>query len=74
MQSCPELLGVFLGASMNTLQTLEALAAAYSDDPRTRLAYHVGLLQGHIRKQDHLIEILEQEVRQLILEINQEKA
>jgi hypothetical protein len=52
---------------MNTLQTLEALAAKYRE-------YHVGLLQGHIRKQDHLIAILEQEVRQLILEINQEKA
>ena len=59
---------------MNTLQAFEALAAKYSDDPRTRLAYHVGLLQGHIRKQDHLIAILEQEIRQLILEINQEKA
>ena len=59
---------------MNTLQTLEALAAAYSDDPRTRLAYHVGLLQGHIRKQDNLIAILEQEIRQLTLEINQEQS
>jgi hypothetical protein len=58
---------------MNTLQAFEALAATYSDDPRTRLAYHVGLLQGHIRKQDHLIAILEQEIRQLSLEINQEK-
>jgi len=59
---------------MNTLQTFEALAVRYSDDPRTRLAYHVGLLQGHIRKQDHLIAILEQEIRQLTLEINQEQA
>jgi hypothetical protein len=59
---------------MNTLQTFEALAAKYSDDPRTRLAYHVGLLQGHIRKQDHLIAILEQEISQLINELNQEKA
>jgi hypothetical protein len=59
---------------MNTLQTFEALAAKYSDDPRTRLAYHVGLLQGHIRKQDHLIAILEQEIRQLTLEINQEQS
>jgi hypothetical protein len=59
---------------MNTLQTFEALAAKYSDDPRTRLAYHVGLLQGHIRKQDHLIAILEQENRQLTLEINQEQS
>jgi hypothetical protein len=59
---------------MNTLQTLEALAAKYSDDPRTRLAYHVGLLQGHIRSQDHLIAILEQEIRQLTLEINQEQS
>jgi hypothetical protein len=59
---------------MNTLQTFEALAATYSDDPRTRLAYHVGLLQGYIRKQDHLIAILEQEIRQLILEINQEQS
>ena len=59
---------------MNTLQTFEALASAYSDDPRTRLAYHVGLLQGHIRKQDHLIAILEQEIRQLTLEINREQA
>jgi len=59
---------------MNTLQAFEALAATYSDDPRTRLAYHVGLLQGHIRKQDHLIAILEQEIRQLTLEINQEQS
>ena len=59
---------------MSKLQEFEALAAAYSDDPRTRLAFHVGLLQGHIRKQDHLIAILEQEIRQLTLEINQEQA
>lgn len=59
---------------MNTLQTFEALASAYSDDPRTRLAYHLGLLQGHIRSQDHLIAILELEIRQLILELSKEQA
>ena len=59
---------------MSKLQEFEALAAAYSDDPRTRMAFHLGLLQGHIRSQDHLIEILEQEIRQLTLEINQEQA
>jgi hypothetical protein len=59
---------------MNKLQEFEALAAAYSDEPRTRLAFHLGLLQGHIRSQDHLIAILEQEIRQLTLEINQEQA
>ena len=59
---------------MNTLQTFEALAASYSDDPRTRLAFHVGLLQGHIRKQYHLIAILEQEIRQLTLELSKEQA
>jgi len=58
---------------MTALENFEQLATKYSDDPRTRLAYHVGLLQGHIRKQDHLIAILEQEIRQLSLEINQEK-
>jgi hypothetical protein len=58
---------------MNTLQTFEALAAKYSDDPRTRLAFHVGMLEAHIRSQDRLIAILEQEIRQLIIEINQEK-
>jgi hypothetical protein len=58
---------------MTALENFAQLANKYSDDPRTRLAYHVGLLQGHIRKQDHLIAILEQEVRQLTLEINQEK-
>jgi hypothetical protein len=31
------------------------------------------MLEAHIRSQDRLIEILEQEVRQLIIEINQEK-
>jgi len=59
---------------MNTLQVFEALAATYSDDPRTRLAYHVGLLQGHIRSQDHTIAILQQEIRQLINELLLEQA
>lgn len=59
---------------MNTLQEFEALAAAYSDDPRIRLAFHVGLLQGHIRSQDHLIAILELEIRQLTLELSKEQA
>jgi hypothetical protein len=59
---------------MNTLQAFEALAATYSDDPRTRLAYHVGLLQGHIRSQDHTIAILQQEIRQLINELLLEQA
>jgi hypothetical protein len=72
MQSCPELLGVFLGATM-TLEQMETAAAKYSDDPRTRLAYHVGMLEAHIRSQNYLIEVLEQEVRQLIIEINQEQ-
>jgi hypothetical protein len=59
---------------MNTLQAFEALAATYSDDPRTRLAYHVGLLQGHIRSQDHTIAILQQEISQLIIELSKEQA
>jgi hypothetical protein len=60
--------------ALQTLQAFESLAATYSDDPRTRLAYHLGLLQGHIRSQDHTIAILQQEIRQLINELNQEKA
>ena len=59
---------------MNKLQEFEALAAAYSDDPRTRLAFHLGLLQGHIRSQDHLIAILELEIRQMTLELSKEQA
>jgi hypothetical protein len=59
---------------MNTLQTFEALAATYSDDPRTRLAYHLGLLQGHIRSQDHTIAILQQEISQLINELSLEQS
>jgi hypothetical protein len=59
---------------MNTLQAFESLAATYSDDPRTRLAYHVGLLQGHIRSQDHTIAILQQEISQLIIELSKEQA
>ena len=59
---------------MNTLQAFESLAARYSDDPRTRLAYHLGLLQGHIRSQDHTIEILQQEIRQLINELSLEQS
>lgn len=59
---------------MNKLQEFEAFAAAYSDDPQTRMAYHLGLLQGHIRSQDHLIAILELEIRQLTLELSKEQA
>ena len=59
---------------MNTLQAFEQLAAAYSDEPRTRLAYHLGLLQGHIRSQDHTIAILEEEIRQMINQLNKELA
>ena len=56
-----------------TLDQMNAVATKYSEDPRNRLAFHVGMLEAHIRSQDRLIEILEQEVRQLIIEINQEK-
>jgi hypothetical protein len=59
---------------MNTLQAFEQLAATYSDDPRTRLAFHLGLLQGHIRSQDHTIAILEEEIRQMINQLNKEQA
>jgi hypothetical protein len=59
---------------MTALENFAQLANKYSEDPRTRLAFHVGMLEAHIRSQDRLIEILEQEVRQLIIEINQEKA
>ena len=59
---------------MNTLQAFEQLAATYSDEPRTRLAYHLGLLQGHIRSQDHTIAILEEEIRQMINQLNKELA
>ena len=59
---------------MNTLQAFEQLAAAYSDEPRTRLAYHLGLLQGYIRSQDHTIAILEEEIRQMINQLNKELA
>jgi hypothetical protein len=60
--------------ALQTLQAFESLAATYSDDPRTRLAYHLGLLQGHIRSQDHTIAILQQEIRQLINELLLEQA
>jgi hypothetical protein len=60
--------------ALQTLQAFESLAATYSDDPRTRLAYHLGLLQGHIRSQDHTIAILQQEIRQLINQLLLEQA
>jgi ubiquinone biosynthesis protein UbiJ len=60
--------------ALQTLQAFESLAARYSDDPRTRLAYHLGLLQGHIRSQDHTIAILEEEIRQMINQLNKELA
>ena len=60
--------------ALQTLQAFESLAATYSDDPRNRLAYHLGLLQGHIRSQDHTIAILQQEISQLINELLQEQA
>jgi ubiquinone biosynthesis protein UbiJ len=60
--------------ALQTLQAFESLAATYSDDPRTRLAYHLGLLQGHIRSQDHTIAILEEEIRHMINQLNKELA
>lgn len=59
---------------MNTLQAFEQLAATYSDDPRTRMAFHLGLLQGHIRSQDQTIAILEDEIQQLIKELSLEQS
>jgi hypothetical protein len=66
---------------MTALENFAQLAAKYSEDPRNRLAFHVGMLEAHIRKQEeiaqqlfHLIGILEQENRQLTLEINQEQS
>jgi hypothetical protein len=59
---------------MNALQTYEELAAKYSDNQADRLSYHLGMLEGHIRSQDHTIAILQQEISQLINELLQEQA
>jgi hypothetical protein len=74
MQSCPELLGVFLGATMKFITDLAAVAANYSDNQAERLAFHVGMLEAHLRDHILLVEVLEQEVRQLNLELSKEQA
>jgi hypothetical protein len=43
-------------------------------DPRDRLAYQVGMLQGKIRSLCHLINITAEELKQLQVELNQEQS
>jgi hypothetical protein len=43
-------------------------------DPRDRLAYQVGMLQGKIRSLCYLINITAEELKQLQIELNQEQS
>lgn len=51
---------------MTTLDTFTELAAKYSSNQADRLAFHVGLLEGHIKSQDRLLETFRQELDEVI--------
>ena len=59
---------------MTTLENFEQLAAKFSDNQADRLAYHVGLLEAHIRHQDDLLETFQQELDQIIVELTKEQS
>ena len=59
---------------MSTLETFTKLAAMHSTNQADRLAFHVGLLEEHIKAQDRLLDTFTQELDQIILELSQEKA
>ena len=59
---------------MTVLENFALLAAKYSSNPRDRLAFHVGLLEAHIRSQDALLETFQQELDQIIIELTQEQS
>jgi hypothetical protein len=59
---------------MTALENFTQLAAKYSDNQANRLAYHVGLLEAHIRHQDQLLETFQQELDQIIIEMHKEQA
>ena len=59
---------------MTVLENFAQLAAKYSSNPRDRLAFHVGLLEAHIRSQDELLETFKQELDQIVLELLQEQS
>ena len=59
---------------MTVLENFAQLAAKYSSNPRDRLAFHVGLLEAHIRSQDALLETFQQELDQIIIELSQEQS
>ena len=59
---------------MTVLENFAQLAAKYSSNPRDRLAFHVGLLEAHIRSQDALLETFKQELDQILIELTQEQS
>lgn len=59
---------------MKLITDLATLAENHSPHQVDRLAYHVGLLESHLRHHILLLEIVDQEVRQLTLELNKEQA
>ena len=59
---------------MQILEKFTQLAAKYSDNQADRLAYHVGLLEAHIRHQEELLETFQQEYDQIITQIHKEQS
>jgi hypothetical protein len=51
---------------MTQLETFNQIAAKYSSNQADRLAFHVGLLEGHIKAQDRLMETFRQELDEVI--------
>jgi len=59
---------------MTALENFEQLAVKYSDNQADRLAYHVGLLEAHIRHQEELLATFQQEYDQIIIQIHKEQS
>ena len=58
---------------MTNLEKFAQLAAAHSTNQADRLAFHIGLLEAHIKEQDSLLETFQQELDQIIIDISQEQ-
>jgi hypothetical protein len=59
---------------MTALENFAQLAAKHSNNQADRLAFHVGMLEAHIRYQDQLLETFQQELDQIIIELSKEQA
>lgn len=59
---------------MTVLENFAQLAASHSNNQADRLAFHIGMLEAHIRSQDDLLKTFQQELDQILIELSQEQS